>query len=70
MCNCIADIESKLDGQKVEIAIFFAKNQLEARPHIGLCRADTNRRENRRGKPKVLAPKFCPFCGESYEALP
>ncbi len=69
-CNCIADIDSKLEKHTLDTAICFSGNTLVARTYSGLRRRDNNRPETRSREPRLFAHTFCPFCGARYQAEP
>ena len=68
MCNCIADIDKRLepDGQCINASIFGNPR----RAAIDLIRMDKWVPENRRKKPRLMIASFCPFCGEKYADPP
>ncbi|MFY9351659.1 MAG: hypothetical protein WBL20_07825 [Sphingobium sp.] len=68
MCDCISDIDSKLEEHSLDTAICFAGNALVARTYTSLRRKDNLRPETRSKKPRLFAHTFCPFCGERYDA--
>lgn len=70
MCNCISDVESKLDDQRLAVALIMRGNTLIARPYVALFRKDKGVLENRRGKPKSFIATYCPWCGVRYEDEP
>lgn len=71
MCECITKIDAKLaPDHKLEIAIMFVANTLVARPYLRILRTDTGKQEARRGKARMFAATFCPFCGDRYEPEP
>lgn len=67
-CNCITDIENKLEEHTLETAIMFGQNacELTCQTFTGLKRRDTRKSETRSGKPRIFAHTFCPFCGTRY----
>lgn len=69
-CNCITDINSKLEEHKLDVSICFSGNELVARTYTSLQRKDNGRAETRSKKPCLVAHKFCPFCGTRYEPEP
>ena len=70
-CNCLTDIDNKLSetGHKLDVAIFWCRknNALDAKPYSRIMRKDNGKQESRRGKAKVFAFSYCPFCGSKYE---
>lgn len=69
-CNCISEIDSKLEEHTLDTAICFSGNQLVARTYSNLRRKDNNRPETRSKKPRLFAHTYCPFCGVRYEVEP
>ncbi|MGE4324126.1 MAG: hypothetical protein AB7E60_14010 [Sphingobium sp.] len=69
-CNCIVDIDGKLEEHTLDTAICFFDNELVARTYTQLRRRDTDRPETRSKKPRLFAHTFCPFCGTRYAPAP
>ena len=69
-CNCIADIDAKLEKHTLDTAICFSDNKLVARTYSSLRRRDNNKPETRSREPRLFAHTFCPFCGQRYNAEP
>lgn len=68
-CTCIADFNTKLDGQELETSLVVLRDLagMELRTMTHLIRKETGNRENRRTKPRLAAHVFCPFCGVRYD---
>lgn len=69
-CNCISEIDGKLDEHTLDAAICLSNNKLVARTYSSLRRKDNGRPETRSKKPRLFAHTFCPFCGTRYEMEP
>lgn len=70
MCNCISEVEAKLEetgrNTKLDIPITFS---LTGSLHgdkvtVSTCKRDEKKRE----KPLRLFAAYCPFCGVAYES--
>lgn len=62
-CNCISEINGKLEEHELDTSIVFHKNSLIAATYTPLIRKDNSRAETRSKKPQLMAHTFCPFCG-------
>jgi hypothetical protein len=69
-CECITEIDARLEEHTLDTAICFSGNSLVARTYSSLRRKDTGRPETRSRKPRLFAHTFCPFCGERYVPAP
>lgn len=69
-CNCIADIDGKLEEHSLDSAIVWTDGQLIARTYTQLRRKDNGKPETRSRKPRLFAHSYCPFCGASYKNEP
>lgn len=69
-CNCIADINGKLEEHTLDTAICFSNYELVERTYTTLRRKDTHKPETRSKKPRLFAHSFCPFCGTPYVSDP
>jgi 5'-3' exonuclease len=62
MCDCI----NKMNELLVERNAQLITNMFGApRAFLTLSKLD----EKKRGKPPLLQPDYCPFCGEKYKSL-
>ena len=62
-CNCIADINAKLEEHELDTSIVFGNNELTLATYTQLIRKDNRRPETRSKKPRIMAHTYCPFCG-------
>lgn len=69
-CNCINEIDAKLEEHRLDTAICFGENTLVSRTYSALIRKDTGNPERRSSKPRLFAHTFCPFCGTRYTPEP
>lgn len=62
MCNCIKRIDEHLAkfNTKIELPLWSASGRLT--PFVQTVKLDSSKR----GKPRLMAASFCPFCGEEY----
>lgn len=67
MCDCITYVNAKLAERNTQImaSISFAKDDMSDSmevPVIATEKVDTKKR----GRPAIMVPTFCPFCGTKY----
>lgn len=69
-CKCIEDINAALDVHTLDTAIVISRDLrgMTARTYTGLMRKDNGKAETRSRQPRVFGHKFCPFCGDAYDA--
>lgn len=62
MCGCIKRIDEHLAkfNTKIELPLWSASGRLT--PFVQTVKLDSSKR----GKPRLMAASFCPFCGEEY----
>ncbi len=62
-CDCISEINAKLEEHSLDTGIAFSGGALIARTYTDLIRKDNGKKETRSKKPRLFAHNFCPFCG-------
>jgi hypothetical protein len=70
MCNCIKKINAELalngSNTMLDIPVTFVNGKLRAdRVTIVVAKVDTKKR----GRPMMVFPTYCPFCGEKYPEI-
>ena len=70
-CDCLDTVGERLaaGGHYLKITMGSLFGGVD-RPVLVMIRKDTDSPEKRRGKPSVLIPTFCPFCGLKYPTTP
>jgi len=72
-CNCINTINTLLKEKQngaLDTGLFGSvSGGWSERPVVRIIRQDTGNAEKRSGKAGTFAVKFCPFCGERYDAV-
>ena len=64
MCDCIQKLDDLLKehNTQIDVDLMFFCQSGAVRPHISVSKID----KKKRGSPKFVLVKFCPFCGEKY----
>lgn len=60
-CNCIEEVNKKLAERGDELDLSF--DLMAGKSFLVL---KTVRLKGKRGKPLLMLPSFCPFCGKKY----
>ena len=66
MCDCIERVNDHLGrfNTKIELPLWSASGVLN--PFVSTVKLN----DKKRGKPRLMACTYCPFCGEKYAARP